>query len=540
MLGLNLDCPLLLSTVIEHAATTFGDTELVSHSRLETVRSTYRDAALRSRRLASSLQRLGVEEGGFVGSLAWNTHRHFELFYGVSGIGGALHTANPRLPPEQILYTINFTGYRTLFIDADTVALAEQLAPRLESVDRFIVMAARADMPATNLPDVQCYEDLIDAGDPAFAWPELDERSACALCFTSGTTGQPKGVLYSHRGTVLSALSTGGGNGWALSANDTVLGIPGFFHCNGWAVPFLAPMYGAKLVLPGRRADSEWLHRLMVEEGVTIAAAVPTIWLGILEHCRETGQRPGRLRRIFSGGTAPPSAMIEAYLTDYGVRISHGWGMTETTHGATISFARDDLPHDTAVATMRTQGKPLYGNEVRIVDDEDKPVPRDGVTPGHLQCRGHWIAGAYFRRPELDLKTRDGWMRTGDVAVIDPDNTLHIVDRAKDVIKSGGEWISSQALEEAATRYPGVQEAAVIAIPHPRWQERPFLIVVTDNDARVSPEALRAHLLDHVPKWWLPDAIAFAKELPHGPTGKLQKDILRRHVVDGTIVPTEC
>ena len=481
MLGLNLDCPLLLSTVIEHAATTFGDTELVSHSRAETVRSTYRDAALRSRRLASSLQRLGVEEGGFAGSLAWNTHRHFELFYGVSGIGGALHTANPRLPPEQVLYTINFAGYRTLFIDADTVALAEQLAPRLESVDRFIVMAARADMPATNLPDVQCYEDLIDAGDPGFAWPELDERSACALCFTSGTTGQPKGVLYSHRGTVLSALSTGGGNGWALSANDTVLGIPGFFHCNGWAVPFLAPMYGAKLVLPGRRADSEWLHRLMVEEGVTIAAAVPTIWLGILEHCRETGQRPGRLRRIFSGGTAPPSAMIEAYLTDYGVRISHGWGMTETTHGATISFARDDLPHDTAVATMRTQGKPLYGNEVRIVDDEDKPVPRDGVTPGHLQCRGHWIAGAYFRRPELDLKTRDGWMRTGDVAVIDPDNTLHIVDRAKDVIKSGGEWISSQALEEAATRYPGVQEAAVIAIPHPRWQERPFLIVVTDN-----------------------------------------------------------
>ena len=221
MLGLNLDCPLLLSTVIEHAATTFGDTELVSHSRWETVRGTYRDAALRSRRLASSLQRLGVEEGGFVGSLAWNTHRHFELFYGVSGIGGVLHTANPRLPPEQILYTINFTGYRTLFIDADTVALAEQLAPRLESVDRFIVMAARADMPATSLPDVQCYEDLIDAGDPAFAWPELDERSACALCFTSGTTGQPKGVLYSHRGTVLSALSTGGGNGWALSANDT-------------------------------------------------------------------------------------------------------------------------------------------------------------------------------------------------------------------------------------------------------------------------------------------------------------------------------
>ena len=539
MLGLNLDCPLLLSTVIEHAATTFGDTEIVSHGRVERMRSTYRDAALRSRRLGSSLQRLEVK-GGFVGSLAWNTHRHFELFYGVSGAGGVLHTANPRLPPEQILYTINFTGYRTLFIDADTVPLAEQLAPRLESVDRFIVMAARADMPGTSLPNVQCYEDLIDAGDPAFTWPKLDERSACALCFTSGTTGQPKGVLYSHRGTVLSALSTGGGNGWALSANDTVLGIPGFFHCNGWAVPFLAPMYGAKLVLPGRRADSEWLHRLIVDEGVTIAAAVPTIWLGILEHCRETGQRPGRLRRIFSGGTAPPSAMIEAYLTDYGVRISHGWGMTETTHGSTISFAHDDLPHDAAVAAMRTQGKPLYGNEMRIVDDADRPVPRDGMTPGHLQCRGHWIAGAYFRRPELDLQTGDGWMRTGDIAVIDPDNTLHIVDRAKDVIKSGGEWISSQALEEAAMRFFRVQEAAVVAVAHPRWQERPFLIVVTEGDAPVSAEALRAHLLAYVPKWWLPDAIAFTNDLPHGPTGKLQKDVLRRQVADGTIIPTGC
>lgn len=537
MLGLNLDYPLLLSTVIEHAAATFGGTDIVSHSRTETVRGNYGSAARRSRRLASSLRRLGLEEGGFVGSLAWNTHRHFELFYGVSGIGGVLHTANPRLPPEQILYTINFTGYRTLFIDVDTLTLAEQLAPRLESVDRFIVMAARDDMPATALPNVQCYEDLIEAGDATFAWPTLDERAACALCFTSGTTGRPKGVLYSHRGTVLSALSTGGGNGWALSANDTVLGIPGFFHCNGWAVPFLAPMYGAKLVLPGRRADSEWLHGLIVDEGVSIAAAVPTIWLGMLEHCRETGQGLGRLRRIFSGGTAPPAAMIETYLRDHGVRISHGWGMTETTHGATISFAHDDLPHDAAVAAMRSQGKPLYGNEIRVVDDGDNPVLRDGRSPGHLQCRGHWIAGGYFQQPDVDLRTDDGWMRTGDIAVIDADNTLHIVDRAKDVIKSGGEWISSQALEEAAMGHPAVHEAAVVAMPHPRWQERPFLIVVTEEGVRVSPEELRAHLLKYVPKWWLPDAIAFALELPHGPTGKLQKEEVRRRVADGIIVP---
>jgi fatty-acyl-CoA synthase len=537
MLGLNLNYPLLLSTVIEHAGATFGDTEIVSYGGMEKQLGDYRSAAMRSRRLASALRRMGVQEGSFVGSLAWNTQRHFELFYGVSGIGAVLHTANPRLPPAQIHYTINFAGYRTLFIDADTVSLAEQLAPRLESVDRFIVMAGRDDMPATTLPNVRCYEDLVDAGDATPAWPTLDERAACALCFTSGTTGQPKGVLYSHRGTVLSALSTGGGNGWALSANDTVLGISGFFHCNGWAVPFLAPMYGAKLVLPGRRADSEWLHRLITDEGVSIAAAVPTIWLGMLEHCRATGQRLGRLRRIFSGGTAPPSAMIEAYLRDYGVRISHGWGMTETTHGATVSFARDDLPHDAAVVAMRTQGKPLYGNEMRVVGDAGDLVPRDGNTPGNLQCRGHWIAGAYFRQPDLDLQTNDGWMRTGDIAVIDPDNTLHIVDRAKDVIKSGGEWISSQALEEAAMRHSAVHEAAVVAIPHPRWQERPVLIVVIEEDASVSPEELRAHLQESVPKWWLPDEIAFVMELPHGPTGKLQKEELRRQVADGSIVP---
>jgi fatty-acyl-CoA synthase len=296
-------------------------------------------------------------------------------------------------------------------------------------------------------------------------------------------------------------------------------------------------MYGAKLVLPGRRADSEWLHRLIVDEGITIAAAVPTIWLGVLEHCRATQQGLGHLRRIFSGGTAPPAAMIETYLRNHDVRVSHGWGMTETTHGSTISFARDDLPHDAAVEVMRTQGKPLYGNEIRIVDDNDSVLPCDGSTPGHLQCRGHWIAGAYFRRPELDLRSADGWMRTGDVAVIDPDNTLHIVDRAKDVIKSGGEWISSQALEDAAMRHPAVQEAAVVAIEHPRWQERPFLIVVPQSDAHLTADDLRAHLLQHVPKWWLPDAISFVDTLPHGPTGKLQKAALRRQVSDGTIVP---
>ena len=469
-----------------------------------------------------------MQPAEFFGSLAWNTHRHLELFYAVTGIGSVLHTANPRLPPAQIAYTIDFTGYRTLFIDLDTLALAESLHPQLETVREYVIMVPRALMPAaTTLPKIVCYEDLIEAGDPEFVWPTFEERTAALLCFTSGTTGAPKGALYSHRGTVLSALSTGGGNGWGLSADDAILAVPGFFHCNGWAIPFFGPMYGAKLVLPGRRADTEWLHHLIVTEGITAGPGVPTIWLGVLEHCRQTGQGLGRLNRLYSGGTAPPAAMMEAYLRDYGVRTIHGWGMTETTSGSTMSFAPCNLPEDKAIATMRTQGKPLYGNEIRIVDEKGAPVPRDGTSPGLLQVRGHWVSGAYFRRPEVAFQSEDGWMETGDIAAIDPDNTLHLLDRAKDMVKSGGEWISSQALEEAAARHPGVMEAGVVAVPHRRWQERPLLVVVAQPNAAITEQDLRAHLAELVPKWWLPEAIAFVAELPHGPTGKLAKNVLR-------------
>ena len=535
MLGLNQDFPLSLPSVLEHGAANFGDVPVVSVNRDEHARLTYATAAVRARRLASSLRRLGFGPDTMAGSLAWNTHRHFELFYGLTGLGAVLHTANPRLPPAQMCYTINFSLYHTLFIDLDTLELAESLAPRLDTVKRYIVMAPREAMPVTNLPNVICYEDLIDSGDPDFAWPVLDERTACLLCFTSGTTGDPKGALYSHRGTVLSAMSTGAGNGWAVSADDAILAIPGFFHCNGWAVPFFGPMYGAKLVLPGRRADTPWLHRLIVEEGITAGPGVPTIWLSMLDHCQEHKLSLGKLNRIYSGGTAPPAAMIAAYARDFGVRTLHGWGMTETTSGSTISFASAALAEEDALAAMGVPGKPLYGNEIRIVDDADHALPRDGKTPGHLQARGAWIAGGYFRRPDVDTITDDGWLRTGDVATIEPDNTLHIVDRAKDVIKSGGEWISSQALEDAACRHPAVAEAAVVAIPHPRWQERPFLIVLPR--APVTAEALRAHLAELVPKWWLPDSIAFVDTLPHGPTGKLAKNIIRDWIAQGKLTP---
>ena len=525
MLGLNQDYPLTLPTVLEHGAANYGTTEIVSHGHGETIRTNYAATAARARRLASRLK------GDMFGSLAWNTHRHLELFYAVTGTGAVLHTANPRLPPAQIAYTINFAGYRTLFIDLDTLALAESLLPQITSIDTFVIMAPRDAMPATCLPNARCYEDLIDAGDPTCIWPELDEKTAALLCFTSGTTGAPKGALYSHRGTVLNALSTGGGNGWGLSADDAILAIPGFFHCNGWQVPFFGPMYGAKLVLPGRSAETSFLHRLIVEEGITVGPGVPTIWLSLLDHCQTTGQDVGRLNRLFSGGTAPPAPMMEAYLRDYGVRTIHGWGMTETTAGSTMSFARDDL------AVMRTQGKPLYGNEIRIVDETGHPAPRDGRTPGLLQVRGHWVAGGYFKRPDVAFQTDDGWMETGDIAAIDPDNTLHLLDRAKDMVKSGGEWISSQALEEAAQRHPQVQEAAVLAIPHPKWQERPFLVVVPRPGAAPTQDDLRAHLSAIVPKWWLPDAISIVDSLPHGPTGKLAKNVLREWLAEGRLAP---
>ena len=535
MQGLHQHHPLLISAILEHAATNHADVALVSHSGGETVRTDYARLAARARRLASALAADGLGPDAFCGSLAWNTHRHLELFYATSGIGAVLHTANPRLAPVQIIYTINFTGYSTLFIDLDTVALAETIAPSLTTVRRYVIMTAREYMPPTSLPNAVCYEELLASGAAHFSWPMLDERTASTLCFTSGTTGDPKGALYSHRGIVLSALSSGGGNNWALSADDGILALPGFFHCNGWAIPFLAPMYGTRLVMPGRNMDTAFMHRLITEEDITVGPAVPTIWLQMLDYCRERNLRLGNMNRLFTGGTAPPAVMIDAYMRDYNIRTFHAWGMTETTHASTASFIPRDLPRDAQIEKMRSQGKAIFGNEIRIVDDRGNAVAHDGTTPGHLQVRGHWIAGAYFRRPDIAMQTEDGWMQTGDVAVIDADSTMHIVDRAKDVIKSGGEWISSQALEEAANRHAMVREAAVIAMEHPRWQERPLMVVVTDG--ALDTDALRAHLSALVPKWWLPDSIAFVAELPHGPTGKIQKDILRRWLADGTIQP---
>ena len=536
MLGLTQHWPLITSSILEHGAANYADAEIVSRiadGRLH--RYDYGTADRRARRLASAIRRLGVTADAIVGSLAWTTHRLFELFYAVPGLGAVLHTANPRLAPEQIAYAVNQADYRCLFVDLDCLPIAEAIAPALQRVDRYVIMTDRASMPRTRLRDLICYEDLVADGDEGFAWPPLDERSGSTLCYTSGTTGDPKGVLYSHRGTVLNAMTITGGNGWAIGRGDAILAVAPFFHCNGWGAPYVGPMVGAKLVLPGRALDAASLHGLIVGEGVTIATGVPTVWLGMLDHLVERGGDLGRLDRIVCGGTAPPPAMVARLRQDYGVRTIHAWGMTETTHASTAAQALPGTSEAEELEILRGQGHPLYGSAIRVVDDQGRVLPRDGTSVGHLQVRGHWVARAYFRREDAGLIDAAGWMNTGDVAVIEPGGAMRITDRGKDVIKSGGEWISSVELEKAALEHPDVAEAAVIGVAHPRWQERPLLLVVPAPGRTPGEAELRAWLAERVAKWWLPDAVRLVDELPRTATGKVRKAELRERYADALL-----
>ena len=532
MRGLVQYRPLLLSGFLDHAAETYPKVPIVSWSGNLLFRYTYADAAARARRLASSLQRRGFGPGDFIGSLAWTTHRHFELMYAAPGIGVVLHTANPRLSPEHLSYTLNHSEARLLFVDPECLAQVEELAPQLRKVESYVVMGDRSDVPTTRLPNVLFYEDLLTEGDETFAWPDIDERSGSTLCFTSGTTGDPKGVLYSHRGTYLSTLAIAAANVWAISESDTIIVVAPFFHCNGWGAPYLGPMAGAKLVLPGRALDARSLQRLIVAEGATVGPAVPTVWHAIAEYCQLAGERLGKLNRIICGGAAPPLALMRTYWREFGIRTVQVWGMTETTHAASVLWTDEDVL--SGRAEPRTpQGRPVFGTEIRIVDDEGGTLPHDGKTVGHLQVRGHSCATGYLRRPDVEVLDRDGWLKTGDIAAIEAGSGLRITDRLKDVIKSGGEWISSIDLENAASSHPAVDEAAVIGVPHPHWQERPVMFVVLRTGHELSAEVLRAHLAPTVAKWWLPDEVLFVNELPHYATGKVRKDVLRTQYAAG-------
>ncbi|RMD87344.1 MAG: long-chain-fatty-acid--CoA ligase [Alphaproteobacteria bacterium] len=535
MFGLMQDWPLLQSRILTHAARFHGSAGIVTYSVEGPVhRTDYATLELRARKLAQALGRLGVGHGDRVATLAWNTWRHLELWFATSGMGAIAHTVNPRLFDDQLVYILNHAEDAVLCLDLSFVPLVERLLPRLAHVRHIVILTDRAHMPATKLPDPLCYEDIVEAEDGDYAWPTFDENTASGLCYTSGTTGDPKGVLYSHRSTVLHAFATVSTDTLGISARETALPIVPMFHANAWGVPFATTLTGARLVLNGPHHDPETLWKILDEERVSVTAAVPTIWLALLEYLRATGRGLPHLKAVTIGGSAAPRAMIEAFEHDYDVRVHHAWGMTETNplgSVGTMTAETAALPPEQQLDLKCKQGRPVFGVEMRIVDDDGRILPHDGRSAGHLKVRGPWVARAYYR-DETPILDADGFFDTGDVAHIDQYGFMQITDRAKDVIKSGGEWISSIALENAAVAHPDVLEAAVIGIPHPKWTERPLLVVVPRAGRTVSREEMRAFLADKVAKWWLPDDVVMVDEIPHSATGKIQKTALRERFRD--------
>ncbi|WP_372658586.1 3-(methylthio)propionyl-CoA ligase [Hydrogenophaga sp.] len=539
MLGLMQDRPLLISSLIEHAATFHPETEIVSRLPEGPVhRTNWRGICLRSKQVANALSGLGIQPGDRVGTLAWNSYRHLALYYGVSGSGAVLHTVNPRLFPEQVDYIINHAEDQVLFFDIGFAPLVEQLAPALKSVKAFIALTDRAHMPDIQVPNLLCFDELMDAQSAEYAWPELDEKSASSLCYTSGTTGNPKGVLYSHRSTLLHTLMELAPDTFGISSSETVLLIVPMFHANAWGTPYAAAMVGAKLVLPGPHLDGESVYALMRDEKVTFSQGVPTVWMMLFQYLdahKELDARSLGIRRIGIGGAAVSRGMLERFEGEFGAEVVQGWGMTETSPIGVISKLlpkHDNWAGEELVKLKLKQGRGVWGVELKIVDESGQALPWDGVAFGHLHVRGPWIASGYFRREGGEVLDQEGFFPTGDVATIDPDGYLQLVDRAKDVIKSGGEWISSIDLENTANSHPGVAESAVIGVAHPKWQERPLLVVVKRAGAELDGATLIDYLSTRIAKWWLPDDVVFVDSLPHTATGKLLKTKLREQFKD--------
>lgn len=531
MLGLMQDQPLMISSLIEFAARHHRDTEIVSR-RVEgdIHRYTYADAAARARRVANALDRLGLAFSDRVGTLAWNGYRHFELYFGVSGSGRVVHTINPRLAPEQVAWIANHAEDRVLCFDMTFLPVIKAIWKQCTTVRHWIALCEADALPAdTGIEGLQSYEAWIGAESEAYAWPAFDERSAAALCYTSGTTGHPKGVLYSHRSTILHAYGGALPDALAMSARDSVLPVVPMFHVNAWGIPYGAAMTGAKLVFPGAALDGKSVYELIEAERVTFAAGVPTVWLMLLNHMRAGDLKFSTLKRTVIGGSACPPAMIRSFHVDYGVTVLHGWGMTEMSPLGTVcnlKLGQLELPVDAQLAIMGKQGRALYGVEMKIVDPAGRELPWDGKATGDLLVKGPWIVASYFKGEGGDPLV-DGWFPTGDVASIDPDGFMQITDRSKDVIKSGGEWISSIDIENIAMAHPAVAMAACIALPHPKWDERPLLVVVRKPGAEVSREALLGFYEGKVAKWQVPDDVVFVDAIPLGATGKVQKNKLR-------------
>lgn len=535
MLGLMQSRPLLVSTLIDFAASCHGDREIVSRDPDGIIhRTNYAAIARRARRLAHGLQTLAVEFGQPVATLAWNSFRHLELYYGVTGSGRILHTVNPRMFADQIRYIINHAEDAYVFFDPVFAPLVEQLAPHLPLVRGWVAMCDAADMPAVKVEKLLCYEDIIAAAADDYAWPAFDENSASTLCYTSGTTGNPKGVLYSHRSTILHAFATCAADSFAFTARDSMLVVVPLFHANAWGVPFAAAMSGVKLVLPGPRLDPESIYLLLEQEGCTMAGGIPTVWLNFLAwlETRQTQLDVSRLklRRVFAGGVAPPRAMIEKFRDLLGVYLLHAWGMTETSPLVTLASPlakHQGASAGTIVDMQVTQGRQIYGVELKLTGADGETLPHDGQSVGELKVRGNWVISGYFKNEGGQVVDPDGWFGTGDVATIDPDGYVHLTDRLKDVIKSGGEWISSIEIENLAVSHPDVFEAAVIAVHHPVWQERPLLLIQPKPGHQPSKESVLEFLSSRIAKWWLPDDVVFVDSLPHTATGKLLKTELR-------------
>ncbi|WP_208642807.1 3-(methylthio)propionyl-CoA ligase [Pseudomonas sichuanensis] len=534
MQGQMMTLPLTLASLLEHAERYHGDTEIVSCTLEGPVhRYTYADAHRRARQAASALTRLGARPGSRVGTLAWNGFRHFELYYAISGTGAITHTVNPRLFPEQISWIIGDAADEVVCFDLSFASLVETIAKDCPSVKHWVAMTDRAHMPALQIANLLCYEELLAAESEHFSWPRLDEQSAATLCYTSGTTGNPKGVLYSHRATLLHTLSSSLPDALALSGRDVLAPVVPMFHVNAWGLPYSAPLVGAKLVFPGANLDGESIFKLFEREGVTFSAGVPTVWLSLQQYMRQHCVRLPALQRMVVGGAACPPALMRSFEQEFGIRLQHAWGMTELSPTGTVNTLKaSQLPLDEEArfAIGVKQGRPPFGVELKTVDDEGNELPRDGKTAGALMVRGHWVIERYFGLEKSPLV--DGWFPTGDVATLDADGFMQITDRAKDVIKSGGEWISSIDLENIAMSHPAVAEAAALGIAHPKWDERPLLVVALKPGQAVSRDEVLAHYPGKVARFCIPDDVVFIEALPHTATGKVSKVLLREHLRD--------
>ena len=535
MLGLMQDWPLLCHRVIDHAATYHPARTVVSRSLEGPFHTTnYAEIRARALKVAQRLERDGIRLGDRVATLAWNTWRHLEAWYGIMGIGAIYHTVNPRLFAEQIVWIINHAEDRVILVDLTFVPLLEKLADKLPTVERYIVLTDAAHMPPTSLRNAVAYETWITEADGDFAWKSFDENTAAGMCYTSGTTGHPKGVVYSHRSNILLALTANGPDAFGLSSRDIVMPVVPLFHANGWSLAFSAPMAGASLVMPGMKLDGASIHEMLTAYKVSCTAAVPTIWLMLLQHLEAGGGKLPDLKRVVIGGSACPRAIAQKFEDAYGVQVIHAWGMTEMSPLGSLCTLKPEyasLSGDAKLDILQKQGHPPFMVEMKIEDDAGRVVPWDGKSFGRLMVRGPAVARAYYK-DDGDILDGEGFFDTGDVATMDPSGYMQITDRTKDVIKSGGEWISSIDLENLAVGHPKVAEAAVIGIRHPKWDERPLLVIVMKKGESISKDDILGFMRGKVANWWMPDDVVFVDEIPHTATGKIQKTTLRERFKD--------